>query len=110
MKTKTDMNPMYENCMELLGDEHEKITLESFVEIHSKNDADLKIIWDEISDIVKDSDKKYKSLYVHFETKKDMEDFSKSINQKISKSSKEMWYTKNKQENNSILEDFLGAD
>ncbi len=107
MKTKTDMNPMYENCMEFLGDEHEKITLESFVEIQSKNDADLKIIWDEISDIVKDSDKKYKSLYIHFETKKDMEDFSKLINQKINKSSKELWYTKNKQENNSILEDFL---
>jgi len=50
--------------------------------------------WQGMPEFVQEDQTPYSSIMVHFESKEDMEEFSKLIEQKVSKTTKSIWYPK----------------
>lgn len=50
--------------------------------------------WQNMPEFVQENQSSYKSIIVHFENKKDMNEFAKLMNQKINFKTKFIWYPK----------------
>jgi hypothetical protein len=97
MTKKVEETGQYENCMDLLQNEPAKeITLADFFEI--KDGEKIRDEWEDhwhgMPTYKNDEKKHYKTVYVHFETKNDMDEFAKRIGQNMTDKTKYIWFPK----------------
>lgn len=101
----------YENCMDLLTDEYQPPTLRRFFGESDEDDeqdgvdtenVEWKKHWTGMPEFIQDNKKTYKTLYVHFRTKDDYDDFAKLIDQELSEKTKSIWHPKLERSQNML--------
>lgn len=58
--------------------------------------------WKDMPEFVQEEQKPYRTLYVHFETEEDLQNFSSLISQKIPEKAKFIWHPKKEKEENIL--------
>ena len=77
-------------------------SLDSFVDIQNENDY-WENLWVNMPYYIKDYEKKYSSLQIHFKTKYDFDYFVQKMNQPLTEKTKSIWIPERKKEQNRLF-------
>lgn len=66
-------------------------------------DKEWKRYWKGMPEFEQEANKPYKTLYVHFESQEDFDEFSNLIGQKLTSKTKSIWHPKLDRTKNSLL-------
>lgn len=80
------------------------VKLTEFLGVEDEDDSEeWRKHWKDMPEFQQEEDKPYKTIYVHFRTKEDYEEFAKIIDQKMTDKTKSIWHPKLEITKNSLL-------
>ena len=108
MTKKVEESTVYDNFMDQKVILKEPATLVDVLDLEEE-DKEWEQHWVEMPEYEQENQKTYKTVYIHFRTKEDFEDFAKLITKhvdsdtKLSEKTKSFWYPKLDRTKNSLL-------
>lgn len=80
------------------------VKLTEFLGVEDEDDAEeWRKHWKDMPEFEQEEDRPFKTIYVHFRTKEDYEEFAKVIDQKLTDKTKSIWHPKLDITKNSLL-------
>lgn len=101
----------YENLLGEKSTENEPASLLDFMDLSEEEkasaeqagDKEWKKHWNAMPEFENEENKPFKTIYVHFKTEEDYNEFSRLIGQKLTKKTKSIWHPKLEITKNSLL-------
>ena len=102
MKPDVQESTVYESLIGVKDKNYEPATLEDFVDVYGDDEKEWMKHWKGMPEFEQEDNPPYKKIIVSFRNKEDYDEFSKTIDQKLTEKTKSIWYPKLEIDKNSL--------